>query len=326
MGKIRLGILGAANIASRYINVLLNKKCNYQFYGIASRNKEKAALFAGKYGITEVFENYKSLLNSNKIDAVYIPLNNQSHCEWIIKSANSKKHILVEKPLCLNSAEFKQIENSVLKNNVILMEAIMTSFHPWQNTLSKIIKSKQYGDLISTDTEIFTIFNDKNNYRYTDKQGAGVFYDMAPYWISFIQSVINEKPVDFEIVESKKNEDNVLVSAAIHAKFQDGIISRFSTSFEKPFKATHLLKFEEKELLLRNFFTCSFGTNKMIIKISPEDSSNGGKIVFPESNYYENQLEEFIAVINGRQSKPDLSVYNDRVHFLENLSKRLNDF
>jgi xylose dehydrogenase (NAD/NADP) len=39
------------------------------------------------------------MVNSNEIEAVYIPLPTTLKKEWAIKAANAKKHILLEKPL-----------------------------------------------------------------------------------------------------------------------------------------------------------------------------------------------------------------------------------
>ena len=43
------------------------------------------------------------MLEDPLIDAVYIPLPTSLHLEWVVKTANAGKHILVEKPDALNA-------------------------------------------------------------------------------------------------------------------------------------------------------------------------------------------------------------------------------
>jgi predicted dehydrogenase len=59
------------------------------------------------------------------VDAVYIPLPTTLHLEWAVKSAHAKKHILLEKPVACNVAEFNQIAASCRASGVVLMDGVM---------------------------------------------------------------------------------------------------------------------------------------------------------------------------------------------------------
>ena len=86
MKLINIGVIGCAEIASRYvIPSILSLPNNFNLVGVASRTKEKASEFASKFD-TVAFVDYNSLLDDNTIDAVYIPLPNALHADWIEKA------------------------------------------------------------------------------------------------------------------------------------------------------------------------------------------------------------------------------------------------
>jgi len=63
-------------------------------FGIASRDLEKAGQAASELGIARSYGSYEALLEDPEIDAVYIPLPNHLHAEWIKKAAEAGKHVL----------------------------------------------------------------------------------------------------------------------------------------------------------------------------------------------------------------------------------------
>jgi predicted dehydrogenase len=66
-------------------------------YGIASRNLEKARVYAKKWGFAKAYGSYEELLADPGIDFVYCPLPNNLHLAYIKKAADAGKPILCEK-------------------------------------------------------------------------------------------------------------------------------------------------------------------------------------------------------------------------------------
>src|SRR5690349_18079183 len=106
--KVRIGILGCANIAKKYTIKAFQSIDNAEIVSIASRNSDKARKFASLFSIP-THESYDLLLKNPHVDAVYIPLPPELHKEWIIKAAKSGKHVLSEKSLTTNFQSAKEI-------------------------------------------------------------------------------------------------------------------------------------------------------------------------------------------------------------------------
>lgn len=97
--KVKWGVLGTAAIAWDQTLPGMKEAYNCELYAIAGRNPEKTRRFQDTFGFEKAYSSYEELLDDDSVEAVYIPLPNQLHMEWVKKAAKKKKHILCEKPL-----------------------------------------------------------------------------------------------------------------------------------------------------------------------------------------------------------------------------------
>ena len=123
MRKIKWGVLGTAGIARGCTIPGMQQAENCEMYAIAGRSIEKAEAFRAEFGFQKAYGSYEALLNDPEVEAVYIPLPNELHCEWAVKALNAKKHVLCEKPLAPTLEEIERMIAAANENGVLLMEA-----------------------------------------------------------------------------------------------------------------------------------------------------------------------------------------------------------
>ena len=106
MKKINWGIIGLGNIAQNFSDSFQEVR-NANLLAISSNNPIKLEKFQKKYDIDKkfTFNQYEKLLQCEEIDVVYITLPHSFHYEWIIKSLESNKRVVVEKPATINLNE-----------------------------------------------------------------------------------------------------------------------------------------------------------------------------------------------------------------------------
>ena len=114
MKQVNWGIIGLGKIALKFAESFQYTK-NAKLFAISSRDKNKLQIFKKKFQIDDnyCFLNYGSLLECKDLDIIYIALPHSLHHEWVIKSIEKGKNVLVEKPATVN---FLQMEN--IKNNL----------------------------------------------------------------------------------------------------------------------------------------------------------------------------------------------------------------
>ena len=123
MNSIKWGVLATADIARGQTIPAMKKAVNCDLYAIAGRGLEKARQFQQEFGFEKAYGSYDALLNDPNVEAVYIPLPNDLHCEWAIRALNAKKHVLCEKPLAVSKAQEESMFRAAEENGVHLMEA-----------------------------------------------------------------------------------------------------------------------------------------------------------------------------------------------------------
>ena len=125
MQKIRWGILSTAHIGTGKVIPAMQRGEFCEVTAIASRNAARAATVAAHLGIPKAYGSNEELLADPTIDAIYNPLPNHLHAQWIVRCAEAKRHFLCEKPLATNYAEAMTAVEAARYHDVFLMEAFM---------------------------------------------------------------------------------------------------------------------------------------------------------------------------------------------------------
>ena len=150
---VKWGIIGLGNIAFEFAKSFYNSD-NANLIAVASSSNEKLIHFKQKFNIKKenLYNSYQKLLENEDIDIVYIALPNSFHFEWILKSIEKNKNILVEKPAFVSLKEAEMIFNHKNFKNIFFGEGYMYRYHPQINETIKIINSSLIGKLISMET------------------------------------------------------------------------------------------------------------------------------------------------------------------------------
>jgi predicted dehydrogenase len=318
---VKLGVIGCAKILYTAVVLPARQIPSLQIHGIASRGLAKAQSYAAQCKIPNVYPDYESLLADAALDLVYIALPNHLHREMIIKAAAAGKHILVEKPICLNTAEFAAIQAACERRRVQLLEGIMVQHHPWQSYLRQDIAARRLGALQRINTRISFIpkYDLAGNYRSHPEYGGGCFFDLAPYWLQFIQAVIGLEPdwatgwSDFRGV----NQCDYSFQATM--RFGAVVEATLTASFEQPYAARHELLFAKGRITMANFFQANLGKRQVILEIEDWEAGTTEVVAFPPQNYYLNQLEFLVKVVTGATANIDLRESGRRVRLLEQI-------
>lgn len=80
-------------------------------------------------------------------DVAYIGALNVDHYNLAKLFLESGKHVLCEKPLCLNFKQAESLINLAKKKKLFLMEAVWSRFSPAYKALEKEIASGKLGDI-----------------------------------------------------------------------------------------------------------------------------------------------------------------------------------
>ena len=143
---INWGIIGPGGIARVFCNGLRFSQTG-RATAVASRERQKAADFARMFDIANVHDGYDALLADPAVDAVYIAAIHPAHLDLVRRAAAAKKHILVEKPMGMNSGEVGAMIEAARANDVFLMEAFMYRCHPQIQKMADLLGDGAIGEV-----------------------------------------------------------------------------------------------------------------------------------------------------------------------------------
>ncbi|MDO9477691.1 MAG: Gfo/Idh/MocA family oxidoreductase [Pseudohongiella sp.] len=202
---IRIGVLGVASIAKRSVIPAIKALPElFVLTAVASRTLEKAIECAAQFQ-TKAFGSYEALINSGDIDAIYIPLPNSMHYEWVKKSLEKNIHVLVEKSLACTASEVEELVLLAQERNLVLLENFQFRFHRQLDALLELVNSKAIGDLrVMRASFGFPPFPDEGNIRYSNDLGGGALLDAAAYMMKISSLVLG---TDIEVSSASLNFD-----------------------------------------------------------------------------------------------------------------------
>ncbi|MES3018387.1 MAG: Gfo/Idh/MocA family oxidoreductase [Bacteroidota bacterium] len=196
MSRVRWGVLSTAKIGVEKVIPAMQQGKYSNVTAIASRDFSQAKKASALLDIPKAYGSYEELVSDPEIDAVYIPLPNHLHVEWAIRSMKAGKHVLLEKPVGLSSAEARKlIKSSKGHPRIKIMEAFMYRHHPQWQKAKKLVENGRIGRLKSIQT-FFSYYNiDPDNIRHNPQFGGGGLMDIGCYCISLSRYIFGHEPV-----------------------------------------------------------------------------------------------------------------------------------
>ena len=342
MKQVKWGIIGLGDIALKFAEGFQYIK-NAKLFAISSRSENKLQTFKNKFQIGDdcCFTNYDSLLECKDLDIIYIALPHSLHHEWVIKSIEKGKNILVEKPATVNFSQMENIKNNLKDKNIFFSEAFMYRYHPQIEKVIDLLKNKVIGNLVSMESffgfdalgrkKIFGIKLKKKpnrNYRLYNKElGGGAILDVGCYPVSFsilIASLISKFDFNRIKVLNKKKEigpTGVDMNSFAELNFENNFKSTVSVSLTQNLGKKTKIIGTKGELVLEDTWS---PTNLSSIKITGENK----EIIEIEchNNIYTYEIDIMSKCILENKKEPNFPgmTINDTLENMRILDKWLN--
>ncbi|WP_176585633.1 Gfo/Idh/MocA family protein [Priestia megaterium] len=230
---VRWGVLSTAQVAQDELLPAYMKAVNAEVTAIASSNI-KVKEIASKFEIPKIYESYDKLLEDPDIDAVYIPLPNALHSQWVKKAAKKGKHVLCEKPAALTFKETKEMIEICRENGVMFMEGFMYQFHPQHQRVKEIIASGEIGDVKTMKATLSSYLKNQNgNIRMNGELGGGSLYDMGCYCIHAIRKILNSEPKRVFTSMQKDHYRQVDIAVTGLMELNNGMTAIFDAAMDR---------------------------------------------------------------------------------------------
>ena len=121
------------------------------------------------------------------VDAVVVATPPSTHVAVALQAIDAGKHVLVEKPLALTTADALRLVNAAAAARVILMVGHTFEYNPAVRKLRELLRGGELGELYYLDSARLNLGLYQND--------VNVILDLAPHDISIFNFVLGRKPV-----------------------------------------------------------------------------------------------------------------------------------
>lgn len=170
--KLRIGVVGAGNIATNAHLPAYKEVKNALVCAIADLDLDRAKAAAEKFGIPHAYSSLTEMLANEAIDAVDICTWNNAHSDLAVEAANAKKHILCEKPMAKSLTEALRMQKAVEENGVSFMLAVPGRFGNANQYVHSLLEKGELGEVYYAKTSYVRRRGTPYGW-FTDKKTSG---------------------------------------------------------------------------------------------------------------------------------------------------------
>ncbi len=209
--KTRIGLIGAGNICRVGHGPAIMADGRAYIAAISDPDSHNRRLFAKKYRVPGVYEDHRSMLENEELDAVVISSPPSLHAVHVQDSAGKGLPILCEKPMATNLEDCRAIIEAGKKNNVYILMGHCKRFEPGQQRIRELLMKESIGRIFQINIfwyffipdftagllgkiveklkrHGFDLVRNFGFWRYSDvRAGGGDFFDHAPHYLDIIR-------------------------------------------------------------------------------------------------------------------------------------------
>ena len=240
METITAGVLGLGSMGTGWHCDTLHRLEQFDLIAGSDPSPERRAICAEEYGLTG-YESYEEMLARDDLDLVVVATPSAMHRDHIIQALEAGKHVVSEKPLCMNLVECDEI--------IAAAEASGSMMSAYQNrrwdgdhlaaldtvrsgVLGDIFFTKQVSMSYSAIMRTYGVKEFRPQWRAEKKYGGGLLYDFGPHRIDQLLQLLDWPRVRDVYADLKSCvwSDEVDDYCMVVIRFENGVSSHVETT------------------------------------------------------------------------------------------------
>lgn len=314
---IRIGVLCPSEIAFRRFMPALKQLDRFEYVGLAAATErefsgadsdqvrdselEKAEKFAAEHG-GKIFSGYESLMTSDEIDAVYIPLPPALHFRWAKKALECGKHILLEKPFTTSLEDTKELIAIAENRRLAVHENYMFAYHTQLNWVKEQINSGVIGDVRLIRIDFGFPFRGANDFRYCKALGGGALLDCGGYTLKLASMLLGDTVRVTESQLCGKDGFEVDIYGSATLKNDNGLTAQVSFGMDNSYRCSLDIWGSTGSIYTNRILTAPAGYAPVMTINNADGEKN---VELPTDDTFRKSIEAFADCISDSKKRAD---------------------
>lgn len=194
MSKIRIGLVGIGYLGSIHLELLL-KNDAFELVGVYEHNQDRIKELMLKYPKLELFDSFEALLSC--VEAVGISATTSAHFELLRAAMDVNCAVFVEKPLCQEIEQVKELENLQTEKETFIQVGHVERYNPvFQAFVHELKNSK----ITHFEARRCATFQQRGS-------DVSVILDLMIHDIDLLLSLVNDMPKGMEVQAYQKQSN-----------------------------------------------------------------------------------------------------------------------
>ncbi len=228
---IRIGVVGAGYWGPNLIRNVVQTP-GAVLHSVCDLDAPRLARIQELYPSTRTTSDFAALIDDDEVDALIVATPAHTHYALGRQALEAGKHVLIEKPLALESLHAQELVSVADANQCVLMVGHTFMYNSAVNKIKTLIDAGEIGD-------VYYIYSNRVNLGRVRKD-INALWNIAPHDISIMTYLLGQVPVQVSaqgrIFLQPDIEDVVFVTLA----FPDNIIGHVQVSWLDPSKVRRM--------------------------------------------------------------------------------------
>jgi predicted dehydrogenase len=238
---VKVGVVGFGYWGPNLVRNL-DRASDAQIVAACDLSQDNLDKLSALYPYVETTSDMASFLADYDLDAVVVATSAPSHFMLAKKALEAGKHVYVEKPLTLTSADAEELVRLADAKGRVLMVGHLMEYHSGINWIKDYIASGELGDVLY-------LYAQRLNLGKVRKE-ENAFWSLAPHDVSIALYLIGETPDSVSANGAAYLNDGVHDTVFANLHFPSGKMANIHVSWLDPHKVRKLTIVGTKKMLV----------------------------------------------------------------------------
>jgi len=224
---IKIGLIGFGYWGPNLLRNLLGNP-NFQVVAVSDKKQERLAAVARVDARIKITLSAEELISDPDIDALVIATPVGTHFDLASQALRNKKHVLIEKPICVDSEQCEELIALADLMGLTLMVDHTFIWNPAVRRIQEICKKGELGNICSFDSTRVNLG--------LFQQDINVLWDLGPHDFSIMNFIFHEDPIHIEASGYAHLNSHLPDVVYLTMYFPSNVVAHFNMSWMSPVK------------------------------------------------------------------------------------------
>lgn len=228
---LRIGVIGCGHWGPNHVRVFSQLK-DCVVVAVVDASDGRLAAMSENFPNIRRFNGHKAMLHETDLDVVIIATPTSTHKSMVEDALNAGKHVLCEKPLCIDPADGEMLVSLAKTKGLVLMVGHVFLFNSGIVKVKEIIDSGEIGSvryINAVRTNLGPIRSDVN-----------VAYDLASHDIAIFNWLLAVEPVEVQAMGRAFLQSSIEDVMSINMKYPGNVLASIQCSWLAPKKVRQI--------------------------------------------------------------------------------------